>query len=180
MPSGYNPARFLEAVMYIAWRTRDDARFGRVKMAKTLFYADFEAYADDGVAVTGATYEHWRFGPFPPQLYTAESELVRTGSAELKHAEFEGDEWKLVGRVAPDTSHLSDYHKALLDLKIDELAEQSSAQVSDESHDHPAWLVTQDREQIPYHAAYVPTRPSQQAMDLARRRFVEQGRHREA
>ena len=75
----FDMARFREAVAYIAWRMRDDPNFGRLKMAKTLFYVDFDAFAESGEAVTGAEYRHWPFGPFPPALYHVERELVASG-----------------------------------------------------------------------------------------------------
>lgn len=173
MASEFDAERFREAVMYVAWRMRSDEEFGRVKLAKTLFYADFEAYAGEGEPVTGAKYEHWAFGPFPPVLYEVEDELARAGHAELIGGEFTGDASKLVATHAPDTPHLEGWHKELLDLKMTELAAEPSWKVSDKSHEHPAWLVTQDREEIPYEAALAPTVPSQEAMELARRRFAD-------
>jgi hypothetical protein len=86
---------FDEAVLYIAWRMRDDPRFGRTKIAKTMFYADFTAYAEEGKPLTGARYFHWPKGPFTPELYRTEERLVARGVASLKEPEFEGDEAKL-------------------------------------------------------------------------------------
>jgi uncharacterized phage-associated protein len=172
---GFDDDRFREAVLYVAWRMRRDERFGRTKLAKTLFYADFDAYAGEGEALTGAKYEHWDFGPFPPVLYEVEKQLERAGQAELRGGGFAGDESKLVAMRAPDTPHLEDWHKQLLDLKMDELAAQPSWKVSDKSHEHPGWLATQDREEIPYEAALTPTKPSREVMELARHRFAARG-----
>ena len=60
----FNAERFREAVLYVSWRMKDDERFGRLKLAKTLFYADFESYADDGQPVTGARYSTMRMVRF--------------------------------------------------------------------------------------------------------------------
>ena len=177
MASEFDAARFREAVMYVAWRMRGDEGFGRVKLARTLFYADFEAYAGEGEAVTGVKYEHWEFGPFPPVLYEVEQELARAGLAELSGAEFTGDASKLIATHAPETPHLEAWHKELLDLKMTELAAAPSWKVSDESHVHPGWLATQDNEEIPYEAALVPTTPSDGAMEIAKQRFADP-RHR--
>ena len=62
--------RFREAVLYIAWKTRDDPAFGRTKFAKTLFYADMASYAETGDALTGALYKYWDPGPVPPSSIT--------------------------------------------------------------------------------------------------------------
>ena len=77
----YDPERFEDLVLFIAWAMRDDPHFGRTKLAKTLFYVDFDAYAGEGASLTGSTYEHWDHGPFPPQLYDVERKLAREGRA---------------------------------------------------------------------------------------------------
>ncbi|MGO9903639.1 MAG: Panacea domain-containing protein [Solirubrobacteraceae bacterium] len=175
MATEFDPDRFREAVMYIAWRTRDDARFGRVKLAKALFYADFDAYADGGEVITGARYEHWPFGPFPPILYDVEKQLERSGLAELVGGDFEGDEKKLIAKAEPDTPHLGLWQRAALDVQIKQLAGSASRTVSEKPHEHPAWLVTRHREAIPYAAALLPSTPSPEAMEIARRRSADQG-----
>lgn len=172
MGPAFDETRFREAVLYVSWRMKDNQRFGRLKLAKTLFYADFESYADDGSVVTGARYEHFPNGPFPPALYNVIDKLTAAGTADVVGGEFEGDELRLIPAQSPTTPHLNAYQRALLDLKMDELAGVSSGKVSDDSHDHPGWLLTADREEIPYAAALRPTPPSQSALGLARQRFA--------
>jgi uncharacterized phage-associated protein len=173
---GFDEDRFREAVAYIAWQMRDDPEFGRVKVAKTLFYADFECFAEQAEPLTGARYEHWPFGPYPPVLYRVEQELMSTGQAELHEAEHTGDVDKLLLKRRPDTPHLADWHRLMLDMKMRELAEQPTWKVSDESHEHPGWALTDDREEIPYEAALVPGRPSRAAWGAGRQRFAEEER----
>lgn len=171
--STFRADRFRELVLYIAWRTRDDTRFGRTKMAKTLFYADFEAYAQEGEPVTAAEYRHWPFGPFPPVLYEVEKELVAAGLAELREGVVDGQEHKLVVGTEPAMPHIEQWQRAFVDMKISELAPLTTRQVSEDSHEHPGWALTNDREEIPYAAALIPTEPSSKAMRLAARRFRE-------
>ena len=171
MSPDFDPTRFRELVAYIAWKTRDDSRFGRVKLAKTLFYADFGAYAEEGAPLTGARYEHWPFGPFPPDLYEAERELVRTGVADSITEGGDGDEAKLVVTREPTTPHLDNWQRSFIDQKIGELAPLTATQISDESHEHPGWSLTQDSEVIPYAAALVPQAPSAKARAIAAERF---------
>jgi uncharacterized phage-associated protein len=167
----FNADRFREAVLYIAWRMRGNENFGRVKLAKTLFYADFESYAEEGEPVTGARYEHWERGPFPPVLYDLTDGLKSAGQAEVVGGKYQGEEERLIPANEPATPHLLPHHRTLLDLQMDRLAELPSWQVSDISHEHPAWLLTEDKEEIPYAAAHVPALPSKKAMEIAKRRF---------
>ena len=171
MTASLDTERFTELVAYIAWKARDDDRFGRTKMAKTLFYADFGAYAEAGEALTGATYEHWPYGPFPPVLYDIEKRLVADGVAELREGKYEGETAKLVVTTEPTTPNLAAWQKHFIDTKIAELAPLSAKQVSEDSHRHPGWELTGHKEVIPYAAALVPGEPSERAMAVAARRF---------
>ena len=114
----FDAERFREAVLYIAWRMKDDEEFGRVKLAKTLFYTDFESYADEGAPVTGARYEHWPRGPVPPALYQLFAELQRTGEATVVGGEIEGEAARLIPTREPDVRHLSLQQRTLLDLQM--------------------------------------------------------------
>jgi Protein of unknown function (DUF4065) len=174
--NGFDADRFREAVLYVAWLTREDARFGRTKLAKTLFYADFSSYAEDGRALTGARYHHWPRGPFPPALYGVQDELVASGTATVKEPQFQGDEAKLIPTDAPLTPHLTEQELVFLEIHAQKIAEDPTWKVSDVSHEHPAWALTADREEIPYAAALVPRSPSDRVRELARRRFHGEGR----
>lgn len=170
----FNEDKFRALVLYITWQTRDDPRFGRTKLAKTLFYSDFDAYADDGRPLTGARYEHYPFGPFPPALSDVQGELVGAGVAELRGGAFEGDEKKLVPLQEPDPSSLELWERQFLDAKIAGLAEHETWRVSERSHEHPGWLATVDEEEIPYETALISREPlSTEVLKLAKRRFAE-------
>jgi uncharacterized phage-associated protein len=165
---GFDRELFDELVHYIAWRMRDEPRFGRTKIAKTMFFADFTAYAEEGKPLTGARYFHWPKGPFTPELYRTEERLVARGVASLEEPEFEGDEAKLrAPSFAP--ARTTAFHRAYLDIKMDEIAEQGTARaVSDKSHEHPGWRVTTDRQEIPYSAVHIPGEgPTRRDIDAA-------------
>jgi len=51
----FDQRRLEELILYIATRTADDESFGRTKLAKVFFYADFVAFGDEGAPLTGAT-----------------------------------------------------------------------------------------------------------------------------
>lgn len=172
----FDADRFREAVLYVAWLMRADAKFGRTKLAKTLFWADFSSYAEEGHALTGARYQHWPHGPFPPILYTVQDELVAEGAATVKQSAYPGDEARLIPTSAPSTAHLNGQELALLEIHARKLAEDATWKVSDDTHEHPGWIVTRDKEEIPYAAALLPTKPSPGALELAGRRFGGDGR----
>lgn len=153
---------FEELVLFIAWEARDDPRFGRTKMAKTLFYADFDAYAEHGESITGARYEHYPKGPLPPVLYAAERRLVADGKATLHEPEHPGDEAKLTALSEPQVPRAETWQLESARVGVRREGEVPTWRVSDLSHEHPGWVVTQPKQEIPYRTVHIsrggPTR----------------------
>lgn len=87
----FDQKRFEEVVLYIAERTKDDPDFGNTKMAKVLFYSDFEAFRELGESITGAEYQAWDHGPYPPKLQSARNMLKNSGRATVVEAQAEFD-----------------------------------------------------------------------------------------
>lgn len=159
--------RFEELVLYVAWKTRDDESFGRTKLAKTLFYCDFAYYAEEGEALTGAQYEHWRFGPFPPALQHLESQLQSDGRAMVVNYPVSGTNLetnKLVlanGENEPAMTHFPDWHawlRGFVDQWIAKITAVPATEISEASHQHPGWRLTTNREEIPYHTVFMSRR----------------------
>lgn len=165
----YDPERFEDLVLFIAWTMRDDPDFGRTKLAKTLFYVDFDAYAGEGESITGSTYEHWDHGPFPPQLHRIERDLAHAGLATIKEPEFKGDTAKLLPTREPQTN-LEDWVRVLAANRARQLADEPSWKVEDASHRHRGWELTPSREAIPYDTHFIPrerVRPPEEAFEWA-------------
>lgn len=158
----FSADRFEELVLYISWKTQDDPSFGRVKLAKVLFYSDLAAFAEEGQALTGATYYHYKFGPFPRALYEAEERIHDSGRAEVERIS-QGDragEQKILpqGTLDAEVVFEKGWHQPLVDSYIEKISALPSWKVSDESHDHPGWALTVMNEEIPYHVAHMSRR----------------------
>lgn len=48
---------------------KSDKTVGLTKLMKLLFYLDFRLYRECGESLTGQTYEAWRFGPVPADVW---------------------------------------------------------------------------------------------------------------
>jgi Protein of unknown function (DUF4065) len=168
----------LEAlVLWIAAETKDVKSFGRTKLAKVLFYSDMGAYRHASTPLTGATYGRWPFGPFPQELEAVEQDLAAAGKVILDYEVPEGEAKKIVPLVdPPDVSKLFEpWQLALVRIYIQQFSEQSSQQVSEESHLLPGWRMAGEYQPIPYETAFLPDgppRPDQieRAKELARER----------
>lgn len=176
----FDEQRFEALVLYIAFRRRDDERFGRVKLAKSLFYSDFAAYQDDGQSITGATYIRLPKGPFPKPLETAENSLESAGQVVLDYAKDKYEEKRIVptgDEYPPDLLNLFEqWQLFVVNDWVDQVASASANRISELSHKHPGWLLAgTNGAEIPYETALLPQeRPTgaeaRRAEEIARER----------
>lgn len=178
MPS-FDRERFEALILYIVWRTYKDRQFGRVKLAKTLFYSDFESYFETGQPLTGATYIGLAQGPFPEQLAEAEQSLRKR---KLIRLEYDKDEYE-TKRIVPlgEPPYAEDIFQRAQLIKVVEwiakLQKGTARAVSDESHKHPGWRIAgTEGNVIPYETAFLPQGPpTAEAVERAITRGREEG-----
>lgn len=170
----FDQGQFEQLVHYIAWKTRDNPDFGRVRMAKVLFYVDFNHFAGEGKSLTGASYKAERFGPFPPCLTTAEEHLVKQGLVQSDRIDGkereDGDENRVIALKGP-TVQLDGYVQQLVDHWIKEISSISTASwLSTKTHDLPGWKLAHPKEEdIPYETVFIGTRkPPDRAVERGR------------
>lgn len=172
----FDEDKFRELVLYIAHKTKDDPAFGRTKLAKVLFYSDFDAYGDDGRSLTGATYRAIEHGPFPTQLPAAENQLQRRKRAVVQRwdpplEKGEYDPNRIIPKDEPEMERFEAWELAFVDIWIRRVSEAKTAkQISKLSHDHPGWrLFERDRDVIPYETQFIGRKPpSESAMERGR------------
>jgi hypothetical protein len=180
MPPSFDRDRFEALVLYIAHRRRDDERFGRTKLAKVLFYADFNVYRDSGEPLTGATYQRMPFGPFPRELEETERELERRHEVILDYVKDTYEEKRIIPLRGPPPTLLAGFEEwqvLAVDTWIDRVASATARDISRLSHHHPGWLMAGEvGVEIPYETALLPQdRPTGQEAEEAKDIAREQG-----
>lgn len=158
----FDRKRFEALVLYIAWRARDDPKFGRIKLAKALFYSDFDVYLDAGSPLTGATYIRLPQGPFPRQLDDAEQSLSQSGLVRLEHDAEEFAEKRIIPLgQPPDLGDMFEpWQLLVVDGWIAAISRNTARVTSDVSHKHPGWrLAGKTGIEIPYETAFLPQGP---------------------
>lgn len=174
----FNQAKFEALVLFIAHHRQDDERFGRTKVAKTLFYSDFEVYRDQGTSMTGATYIRMPFGPFPREMTETEQALADRRVVYLDYVKDVYEEKRIVPRGSiPDLSGLVEpWELQVITIWADRIATATAREISRLSHHHPGWLLAKETgEPIPYETALLPQeRPTglqaERAKEVARER----------
>jgi hypothetical protein len=175
----FSREKFEDLVRFIADRRKDDPRFGRTKLAKALFYSEFDAFRDTGEPLTGATYIRMPFGPFPKELDTIEQALSDRGLVYLDYVTDVYEEKRIVPLTfAPNLSdRFEPWVPELVGMWTDRVASATAREISRLSHFHPGWLMARETGvRIPYETAMLPQdRPTGMQAERARRIARERG-----
>lgn len=174
----FSAKRFDELVLYIAERTKDDENFGSTKLAKVLFFSDFEAFQELGSAITGAEYQKWDYGPYPPQLKPAKRGLEHARRVRaVQGGSYKADRL-IPTRVRPadlDAVGITSEQVAIVDAWITRIEGEPANEISDFSHEHPGYQLVDENEPIPYESVFLADCPMtenevSEAIQIARER----------
>lgn len=172
----FSAKKLQELVLYIAQQCEGDPNFGKTKLNKVLFFADFLAYGIFGRALTGATYQRRDFGPVPKEITAARRALIDQGAAEVEYQRrFNYPQERLVAKRPPNMSLFTAPEKQLVDDVIHELWHHSAIAVSDLSHREAGWRFAKDREEIPYNTVFLSSRRAS-PVDAVHGQYYEQNR----
>jgi hypothetical protein len=175
----FSAKRFDELVLYVAERTRDNKNFGSTKLAKVLFFSDLAAYRDLGEAITGAEYQKWAYGPYPPQLKPARKGLEAGSRATLvRGGSYQADRL-IPTRIRPadlEAVGITPAQRAIVDTWIERVSQETANEISDVSHEHPGYQMVEDNEPIPYESAFLAEHePTDDEIAIANRVARERG-----
>lgn len=174
----FNPEKFEALVLFIADQRKNDARFGRTKLAKALFYSEFDIYRDTGRSLTGASYIRMPFGPFPQELEATEQSLAQRGLVQLDYVKDEYEEKRIIPTAPLPKLDALFEPWVLLHVQgwIERIGAATARDISRLSHKHPGWLIARETGMpIPYETALLPNerptgRDAERAKEVARER----------
>jgi hypothetical protein len=154
-----NHEKLAELILYIADRHETDELFGSVRLAKTLFYADFLYYLKHGQSITNERYIRRPNGPMPDSLLDMRDRMQRRGELIMKERFVNGYTQKRPIAVRPANLNLFTAAEiAMVDYVLSQLEGKSATAVSELSHRFEAWQIAEDGEEIPYQTAFISER----------------------
>jgi len=157
-------AKLRELILYIAQRCQADPYFGKTKLNKILFYADFTAYAELGAAITGQEYMRLPHGPGPRRLKPILDNMTRCEEVALRRepkGSFEQE--RVVAQRLPDVSVFAEPQLAVVNRVIRALWNRTNSRVSEISHANAGWQLAENGETIPYETVFLSNRPLTEA-----------------
>ena len=158
-----------ELILYLAERMENDAHpgEGRIKAAKLLWLADFEAYRRLGKSITGARYVADELGPAPIEELLALRDLVDAGDLEIQPG-YRRQQLLRAQRPA-DLSLFSDPERGVIEEMLKKYRKWTGKQLVDLAHEFPGWKVAKRGADVPLRSVHISAKgPTKQ--DIARAR----------
>ena len=174
-PELFPRERLRELILYIADKLQDDERGGITKLAKIIYFADFEAWRTQGKPVTGTKWKRMPHGPLPSDFYEILDELTDSRRISIKEGYYHGFPQKRIEtHSAPSTGLFGDSELQVVDRVIQKFSGWNAKELSALAHAGAAWRMTNEEYYIPYEYALYSDEPlteeeEKHARDLALR-----------
>lgn len=141
--------KFKSLVHYICHRA-DVNKLGATKLNKILWYVDSINYVNNGVPVTGETYNKEKYGPVSAHILAVLDELEECEHIKREQSPYHGYEKKDYNSIKePDTSLMDQEEIELTNNIIDIICDNYTAtSISERTHDR-IWEIAELGEEIP-------------------------------
>jgi Protein of unknown function (DUF4065) len=151
--------RLKEAILYVAKNGQSMKFFGRTKLHKILWRADFRSFYERRQPVTGRMYQKLEFGPAVVEMAPVMQELLRSNYlVEEPRVHGTKPEYRPVPKVEPILRFFSPDDIDYLAESLRHYWDMTGTETSDESHGI-AWKSRMIGDPIPYEAAYFEDKP---------------------
>ncbi|MBL0743238.1 Panacea domain-containing protein [Chryseolinea lacunae] len=143
-----------ELMVYVAHRLGNRSNYGATLLNKALYFIDNVHYLRNGIPISEFTYIKQAFGPTPePALFLSlRDELVNANDLVFVQNDFFGRiQKRLFAGREPRWELFSTDEIATIDKVISEIADYNGSEISELSHQYPAWQVAAEKEELPFH-----------------------------
>ena len=151
--------RLKEAILYVAKHGQPMKFFGRIKLNKIIWRADFRSFYERQQPVTGRTYQKLKWGPALLEMMPVMQELCREDLLTEEPETHSGKtEYRPVAKADPILRLFSPDDIEYLNESLRHYWGKTGKETSDESHGI-AWKSRDIGDAIPYEAAYFEDKP---------------------
>lgn len=148
--------KYQNAVLYLCQELMGEVR-GKKKLAKLLYFIDFDFYEKYAKSITGDIYKALPMGPVPSALVSVTEEMIKMKMLEIKKEnEFEGYIPTEVYRsiIKPDLSIFSREEIRMLKRVVKHYGHLSGKQLQDLTHAEAPYTAAKPNEEVPYEFTY--------------------------
>lgn len=148
--------KYKEAIVYLCEQSGGEIR-GKKKLAKLLYFLDFDNYEKNHKSITGDTYKKLPMGPFPCAMTAIVSELTKNKRIEMvceqeKESYNPTEIYRCNGKA--DTSVFDPEELLILQRVVRNYGHLNGKQLEDLSHAEAPYLATEPKDEIAYELAY--------------------------
>lgn len=151
--------RLKEAILYVAQKGRPMNFFGRIKLNKIIWRADFRSFYERQQPVTGRSYQKLEWGPALIEMMPVMQDMLRDDLL-IEEPQRHGDkiEYRPIAKVHPVLKFFSPNDLEYLDESLRHYWDLTGTEASDESHGL-AWQSRNIGDAIPYEASFFEDKP---------------------
>lgn len=156
MAETLNIKKYQSVITYLCQRLGGEIR-GKKKLAKLLYFADFDFYEKTQKSITGDTYHALPMGPFPMALDEITSEMAKNNTIVIKHTKSRADYnptevYRCVEKTEP--TNLNNEEKKMLERVVTKYGHLNGKQLEELSHAEAPYIGTELKSEIPYELAF--------------------------
>ena len=148
--------KYKDVILYLCHKLKGEVR-GKKKLAKLLYFADFDFYEKNEKSITGDVYKALPMGPFPSALEKITTEMSEQGILKVDRVEeCEGYNPTEVYccKTKIKSTDLNVKEKKMLDRIIVKYGHLTGKQLEDLSHAEAPYVGTKSLEEIPYEFSF--------------------------
>lgn len=148
--------KYQQAILYLCEKLNREIR-GKKKLAKLLYYLDFDYYEKYQKYFTGERYKKLPMGPFPVALEKITADLIKNKQLAVeKIEEWNGYNPTEVYKILknPDLSVFSSEEKKMIDRIIVKYGHLNGKELENLTHSEAPYIGTEDKKEIPYDLAF--------------------------
>ena len=148
--------KYKQVILYLCAKLGKEVK-GKKKLAKLLYFVDFDFFEKNQKYFTGDTYKALPMGPFPVSMEKITTEMVKEGSLKIDSLP-ERDGYipteVYTGIKDPSVSNFTEEEKNMLDRVIERYGHLNGKQLEDLTHAEAPYIGTEPKKEIPYELAF--------------------------
>lgn len=152
-----NRKKYENAVLYLCRKLKGEVR-GKKKLAKLLYFADFDFYEKYQKSITGDVYNAYPKGPLPSALAEVVDELVLKKKLTVESVREWGEQYAPTEvfkcQSEPDMTAFDEKEIKMLDRVAKLYGGLNGEQLAELSHAEAPYTATELYEEIPYEFTY--------------------------
>jgi len=151
-----HPKKYQNAILYLCWKLKGKIR-GKKKLAKLLYFADFDLYEKTQKSITGDVYHALPMGSVPVSLGKITAKMVKNnllGIEQIREREDYNPTEVYECLAKPDLAVFDNAEKEMLDRVIVRYGHLTGKQLEELSHAEAPYIGTALHKEIPYELTF--------------------------